>query len=130
MKYGVTTCDDFLVVLANSARMKRIIKTFQEAEGGYLRFSEISQIEMYIENFLTEEFSKHGISYNDSIFQWAKESMLADLFLQLENSGELIDEKFLQRLKDGGDLDLPDFKVICEFSKSCMKYLSDYCVEV
>ena len=130
MKYSVTTCDDFLVVLANSARMKRIIKTFQEAEGGYLRFSEISQIEMYIKNFLTKEFSKHGISYNDSIFQWAKESMLADLFLQLENSGELIDEKFLQSLKDDGDLDLPDFKVIYNFSKRCIKYLSDYGVEV
>ena len=99
MKYSVTTCDDFLVVLANSARMKRIIKTFQEAEEGYLRFSEISQIEMYIDNFLTEEFSKHGISYNDS-------------------------------LKDDGDLDLPDFKVICNFSKRCIKYLSDYGVEV
>lgn len=130
MKYSVTTCDDFLVVLANSARMKRIIKTFQEADSLHLRFSEISQIEMYIDNFLTEEFSKHGISYNDSIFQWAKESMLADLFLQLENSGELIDEKFLQSLKDDGDLDLPDFKVICNFSKRCIKYLSDYGVEV
>ena len=130
MKYSVTTCDDFLVVLANSARMKRIIKTFQEAEEGYLRFSEISQIEMYIDNFLTEEFSKHGISYNDSIFQWAKESMLADLFLQLENSGELIDEKFLQSLNDDGALDLPNFKLICNFSKRCIKYLSDYGVEV